>query len=111
MRSLQNMGKIAIPNILGVTLEDALKRFRGSQPGIANRTTVKPGRTDLAYTIVALGDLSTDNGLPALGSSKSKRTLKSGEALHFMGDLQQTYSSAGGGTLIWFQWSNMSSAS
>jgi hypothetical protein len=97
----------AIAFILGISPSEVPKRFLGSYPGFANsiKCIVKPGRTDKAYTILALGDLSFDNGLPALGVSKAKFTLKSGEALHFMGDLQQIYSGRGGGTLIWFHWS------
>ena len=40
---------------------------------------------------------SRSNGL---GSYNSKDTLKSREALHFVGDLQQTYSGKGGGACI-----------
>jgi hypothetical protein len=95
--------------MLGIPASDAQKRFRGSQPGIFNTPscTIRPGRTDFAYTILALGDLSFENGLPALGSSRTKYSLRSGEALHFMGDLEQTYGDTGGGTLIWFHWSNL----
>ncbi|RFU26589.1 hypothetical protein B7463_g9746, partial [Scytalidium lignicola] len=102
--------KSEISRILGISTSEVQRRFQGARPGIFNPLsgmTVTSGRTDLVYTVLALGDLSYDNGLPALGSSKKKYELKSGQALHFMGDLEQSYSSTGGGTLIWFQWSNL----
>ena len=83
-------------------------------PAIFGESTIEstqPGRTDWVFTIVALGELSYDNGLPALGSKAVKYTLKSGEALHFIGDLKQSYSGRGGGTCIWFHWSNLPSTS
>lgn len=100
--------------MLGIPESEVSKRFRGSQVGITNNGnefTVSPGRTDLAYTILALGDLSCENGLPALGRLKVNYTLKSGQALHFMGDVQQTYCGTGGGTLIWFNWGILPSTS
>jgi len=106
---LQRGDKTGIARILGIPTSDVQKRFRGAQPGICNRLpyTAKPGRTDYACTILALGDLSYEEGLPTLGSSEVKHSLKSGEALHFIGDLDQKYGEAGGGTLIWFYWSNL----
>jgi len=93
--------------MLGISASEVRKQFGGSQPGIVNtlKRTVKPGRTEYAYTILALGDLSSENGLPALRSTKEQFSLKSGQALHFMGDVQQNYSGIEGGTFIWFHWS------
>jgi hypothetical protein len=95
--------------MLEIPTQDIQQRFRGAEPGICNELlhTAKPGRTDFVCTILALGDLSCDEGLPALGSSKVRHSLKSGEVLHFMGDLVQVYDKASGGTLIWMYWSNL----
>jgi len=59
------------------------------------------------YSVIACGDLSFENELPALGDSKTKFIMRSGEALHFLGDVPLTYSGTGGGTLIWLYWNNL----
>lgn len=72
----------------------------------AGRVEVQPGRTDIAFTIIALGDLSFENGLPALGKLGDQFTLKSGEALHFLGDVRRIYGGKGG-ILLLLQWSTL----
>lgn len=42
-----------------------------------------------------------------LGASITRFTLKSREALHSMGDLQEMYDGGGGGTLISFHWNSL----
>jgi hypothetical protein len=105
MRKRGDLSPLA--SILRIPPSAVRSRFLGSSPGFINTVEciVNPGRTDKAYTILALGDVSFENGLPMLGASKTKFSLKSGEALHFMGDLQQIYSGGSGGALIWFHWS------
>jgi hypothetical protein len=90
--------------MLKVPPSEVRSQFLGSSPGFTNTVEciVNPGRTDKAYTILAMGDMSFENGLPMLGASKTKFSLKSGEALHFMGGLEQIYRGGSGGALIWF---------
>ena len=61
------------------------------------------------YTIVALGELNFSNGLPAFGEGGEykKVALRSGEALHFRGDVKRAYNRRGGIYLL-FQWKNAS---
>lgn len=85
-----------------------MKRFRGSQLCVCNslgkdRLQQSP-RTDYVYSIVALSDLSCSNGLPKLGQEQVEFDLKSGEVLHFKGDLNRYWSGNGGGVLLWYYW-------
>ena len=108
----QNADKSALAHIMNISVLNLKERYRGCVPAIFGEPTIEsaqPGRTDWVITVLALGELSYDNSLPALGSEATKHTLKSGEVLHFVGDIKQTYSGTGGGTCKWFHWSNLSS--
>ncbi|TPX23104.1 hypothetical protein DIZ76_012426 [Coccidioides immitis] len=98
-----------LARLLQVQESEILKRFRGSELCVCNKLGAerqqKSLRTDWIYSILALENLSYSNGLPALGKERRKFELKAGEALHFRGDLQQSWSGEGGGVLLWFYWS------
>jgi len=99
----------ALANLLQIDHSKVRSRYRGSGPATINaagRVEVQPGRTDMAFTIIALGDLSFGNGLPALGQLGDQFSLKSGEALHFLGDVRRVYEGKGG-LLLLLQWSNL----
>jgi hypothetical protein len=98
--------KKSLARLLRTTPDQVPGHFACSYPGFTNtsESVVRPDRKYLVHTILAIGDLSFDNGLPALGQSKQKFTLRSGEALHFMGDVQQIYCGVGEEALIWIHW-------
>ena len=100
-----------VAQLLGIESERVKSRFIGSEPGtcieLGQEFHQKSLRTDYVFSILALNDMSYMNGLLALGKEKTKHELKKGEALHFMGDLPQTWSGKGGGNFIWFYWRNL----
>jgi len=83
------------------------KRFIGSSPTVfhGGLIQIRSGRPDIVYTIIALGELTSSNGLPTLGEKEKDFYLKSGEALHFGGDVMRTYAGKGG-VLLLMQWNN-----
>jgi len=58
-----------------------------------------------ALTILALGGLSYDNGLPAVGSPPVvPKLLKSGYAMHLSAGERQTFKGEGGGCALLMLW-------
>lgn len=87
-------------------------RYIGSHPVILNaphRINARPGRTEIAWTLIALEDLSFAQGLPALGQPPNQISLRSGEAVHFWGDVWRTYHGKGG-MIFLLQWNALESA-
>jgi hypothetical protein len=108
--AVQQGDKAIVARLLNVPTSKVMERFRGSEPGICNdipKEHRKSLRTDWVYTIIAIGSLSYQNGLVALGNKHDKFELKSGQSLHFLGDVPQLWSGKGGGTLLWLYWSNL----
>ncbi|KAH0553002.1 hypothetical protein GP486_006802 [Trichoglossum hirsutum] len=63
------------------------------------------GKHGLAFTFIALGQLSDVNGFLALGSlNPTSFNLESGQALHCLGDLEQRFGTGGGGLAILIAW-------
>jgi hypothetical protein len=63
-----------------------------------------PIAIDRAWTIIALQIINYSNGLPALGARKEMAQLSPGDALHFRGDVAQTYGENGGGLCTMIEW-------
>ena len=58
-----------------------------------------------ALTILALGELSYENGLPAVGRPPvAPGRLRSGYAMHISADEMQTYKGEGGGFALLMLW-------
>lgn len=69
------------------------------------KSSFTPVAGDRAWTIIALQTVSYSNGLPALGVGEERTQLNPGDALHFLGDVAQTYGGGGGGLCTMIEWS------
>ncbi|WEW55059.1 hypothetical protein PRK78_000487 [Emydomyces testavorans] len=91
---LNNPEKPELARLLQVQPSDVSKHFRGSELCVCNKLEKeqqqKSLRTDWIYSILALGDLDSSNGLLDLGKECQHFELKAREVLHFRGDLQQS---------------------
>ena len=68
------------------------------------KSSFMPADIDRAWTIIALQIITYDNGLPALGERQERMQLSPGDALHFRGAVEQTYSEHGGGLCTMIEW-------
>ena len=96
----QRVDKEALARLLKIDVANVRSRYTGTHPIMFLNTQNRPsictaGRPDWVITFLAYRRLYHGNGLNALKEEHVEFELESGSALHFLGDVKQTFSGIG----------------